>query len=49
MLTLSQRHEADAVAKLDAKLAQNRNTVEDNKPELVEMPEKQVAGGLYVT
>jgi hypothetical protein len=46
---LSQRHEADAVAKLDAKLAQNRNTVEDEKAELIEMPEKLAADGLYVT
>jgi hypothetical protein len=46
---LSQRHEADAVAKLDAKLARNRNTVENDKAELIEIQEKQVAGGLYVT
>ena len=46
---LSQRHEADAVAKLDSKLAENRNTFEGDKAKLIEMPEKQVAGGLYVT
>ena len=33
---LSQRHEADAVAKLDAKLAENRNTSENEEPEVIE-------------
>ena len=46
---LSQRHEADAVAKLDAKLAKNRNTSENEEAELIEIPRKQAASGLYVT
>jgi hypothetical protein len=46
---LSQRHEADAVAKLDVKLAENRNTSENEEAELMEIPHKQVASGLYVT
>lgn len=46
---LSQRHEADAVAKLDLKLAQSRNTSEDDEPEVTEIPEKQAANGVYVT
>jgi len=29
---LSEHHEADAVAKLDAKLAENRNTSENEEP-----------------
>lgn len=46
---LSQRHEADAVAKLDAKLAQNRNIFEDEEPKVTEIPEKQAASGVFVT
>jgi integrase len=46
---LSQRHEADAVAKLDVKLAQSRNTSEAEAPEVTEIPEKQAASGVYVT
>ena len=46
---LSQRHEADAVAKLDSKLAENRNTFENEEAELIEMPDKLAASGLYVT
>ena len=46
---LSQRHEADAVAKLDVKLAENRNTSENEEAELIEIPHKQAASGLYVT
>ncbi len=46
---LSQRHEADAVAKLDAKLAENRNTSENEKAELIEIPRKQAVSGVYVT
>jgi integrase len=45
----SQRHEADAVAKLDAKLAQNRNISENDEQEVIEIPSKQAANGLYVT
>ncbi len=37
---LSQRHEADAVAKLDAKLAQNRNTFESEEAEVIEISNK---------
>jgi integrase len=46
---LSQRHEADAVAKLDSKLAKNRNTSENEEAELSEIPRKQASSGLYVT
>ena len=46
---LSQRHEADAVANLDVKLAENRNTSENEEAELMGIPHKQVASGLYVT
>jgi hypothetical protein len=46
---LSQRHEADAVAKLDAKLAENRNTSENEEAEVIELPSKHASGGLYVT
>jgi len=46
---LSQRHEADAVAKLDAKLAENRNTSENEEAEVIELPGKQAASGVYVT
>jgi hypothetical protein len=46
---LSQRHEADAVAKLDAKLAKNRNTSENEEAEVIKIPSKQASGGLYVT
>ena len=38
---LSQRHEADAVAKLDAKLAKSRNTSENEEAELIEISSKQ--------
>ena len=38
---LSQRHEADAVAKLDAKLAKNRNTSENEEAEVIEIRRKQ--------
>ena len=46
---LSQRHEADAVAKLDSKLAKNRNTSENGETDLIEIPRKQAFSGLYVT
>jgi hypothetical protein len=46
---LSQRHEADAVAKLDAKLAENRNTSENEEPQLIEIPSKQAVSGVSVT
>jgi hypothetical protein len=42
---LSQRHEADAVAKLE--LAENRNTSENEEAELMEIPHKQVASGPF--
>ena len=46
---LSQRHESDAVAKLDVKMAENRNTSENEEAELIETPSKQAARGVYVT
>ena len=46
---LSQRHEADAVAKLDAKLAKSRNTSENEEAEVIEIPCQQAANGVYVT
>ena len=46
---LSQRHEAGAVAKLDVKLAENRNTSENEETELIEIPGKQASGGVSVT
>lgn len=46
---LSQRHEADAVAKSDAKLAQSRNISEDEEPDISETTGKHAAGDLYVT
>jgi integrase len=46
---LSQRHEADAVAKLDAKLAQNRNVFDGDPTEVVEIPSKQVANAVLIT
>ena len=46
---LSQRHEADAVAKLDVKLAENRNTSENEETELIEILRNQASGGVSVT
>jgi integrase len=46
---LSQRHDADAVAKLDVKLAENRNTFENENAELIEIPDRQAAGWVSVT
>jgi integrase len=42
---LSPRHEAEAVAKLDMKLAQNRNVGKLEEKEVVEIPSKHAAGG----
>jgi site-specific recombinase XerC len=44
---LSQRHEADVVAKLDAKLANNRNTSENEEAEFIETPGKPAGGGSF--
>ena len=46
---LSPRHEAEAVAKLDAKLAQNRNISQSEEREVVEISKKQAASGISVT
>jgi hypothetical protein len=46
---LSQRHDADAVPKLDVKLAENRNTFENENAELIEIPDRQAAGWVSVT
>lgn len=46
---LSQRHEADAVAKLDAKLAQSRKVFDGDPTEVVEIPSKQVANAVSIT
>ena len=46
---LSQRHEADAVAKLDATLAKNPNTSENEETELIEILREQASGGVSVT
>jgi site-specific recombinase XerD len=46
---LSQRHEAEAVAKLDTKLAETRNIFENEEAEVIEIPEKQAVAGVSVT
>ena len=46
---LSQRGEADAVAKLDANLAGNRNTSENKERNLFEIPRKQASSDVSVT
>ena len=46
---LSQRHEADAVAKLEAKLVETKNTSENEETELIEILRKQASGVVSVT